>query len=150
MRKFFCVLLSAAIITVFASCSKEWRDPDIALPAQNVSIATILANPDSYDMSGVIVIGKIWRPRVESIGFNAQGVEEFYTIFTLADRQGIGIDVYVNGKAPVADGEYIRVVGIYQKEFQTTGDYFYNRIEAVRLESWSPNLTYWIREFEFD
>lgn len=150
MRKFFCVLVSALIIMVSAACSREWRDPDTALPAQDVSISTILANPDAYDMSGVIVIGKIWRPRVESMGINENGVEDVYTIFTLADRQGIGIDVYVNGEAPVSDGDYIRVVGLYRKEFQTRGDYFYSRIDAVRLESWSPNLTYWIREFEFD
>lgn len=150
MRKFFCVLVSALIIMVSAACSREWRDPDTALPAQDVSISSILANPDAYDMSGVIVIGKIWRPRVESMGINENGVEDVYTIFTLADRQGIGIDVYVNGEAPVADGDYIRVVGLYRKEFQTQGDYFYSRIDAVRLESWSPNLTYWIREFEFD
>ncbi len=148
MRKFLCVL-SLAILFISAACG-QWRDPDTALPSQSVSIATILANPDAYDMSGVVVIGKIWRPKVESMGINEYGVDQVYTVFTIADRNGIGMDVYVNGEAPVTDGEYIRVVGIYRKEFQTEGDYFYNRIDAVRLESWSPNLTYWIREFEFD
>lgn len=148
MRKFLCVL-SLAILFITAACG-QWRDPDTALPSQSVSIATILANPDAYDMSGVVVIGKIWRPKVESMGINEYGVDQVYTVFTIADRNGIGMDVYVNGEAPVTDGEYIRVVGIYRKEFQTEGDYFYNRIDAVRLESWSPNLTYWIREFEFD
>lgn len=138
------------ILSAFAGCSREWRDPDTALPSQNVSIATILANPDAYDMSGVIVIGKIWHPKVESAGVTENGVEQVYTVFTLADRMGTGIDVYVNGEAPVADGDYIRVVGLFKKEFQTEGDYFYNRIDAVRLESWSPSLTYWIREYEFD
>lgn len=98
MRKFFCVLVSALIIMISAACSREWRDPDTALPAQNVSIASLLANPDAFDMSGVIVIGKIWRPRVESMGPNENGAEDVYTVFTLADRQGIGIDVYVNGR----------------------------------------------------
>lgn len=149
MRKFLCVL-SLVILSLSAACSREWRDPDTALPSQDVSISTILANPDAYDMSGVIVIGKIWRPRVESLGLNEDGVEQVYTVFTIADRMGIGIDVYVNGEAPVNDGDYIRVVGLYRKEFQTQGDYFYSRIDAVRLESWSPNLTYWLREFEFD
>ena len=149
MRKFLCVL-SIIVLLLSAACSREWRDPDTALPSQSVSIATILANPDAYDMSGVVVIGKIWRPRVESLGLNKEGVEQVYTVFTIADRMGIGIDVYVNGEPPISDGDYIRVVGLYRKEFQTQGDYFYSRIDAVRLESWSPNLTYWIREFEFD
>jgi hypothetical protein len=148
MRKFLCVL-SLAILFISAACG-QWRDPDTALPSQSVSIATILANPDAYDMSGVVVIGKIWRPKVESMGINEYGVDQVYTVFTIADRNGIGMDVYVNGEAPITDGEYIRVVGIYRKEFQTQGDYFYSRIDAVRLESWSPNLTYWLREFEFD
>jgi hypothetical protein len=137
------------LLSLCAACS-QWRDPDTAFPSQNVSISTILASPDAYDMSGVIVIGKIWRPRVESLGVTENGAEEVYTVFTLADRQGIGIDVYVNGEAPITDGDYIRVVGLFRKDFQTEGEYFYNRIEAVRLESWSPNLTYWLREFEFD
>ncbi|MEW6144727.1 MAG: hypothetical protein AB1598_06870 [Thermodesulfobacteriota bacterium] len=150
MRQFSCVLTLLIILSIFTACSREWRDPDTALPSQNVSISTILASPDAYDMSGVIVIGKIWRPRVESTGVMVNGVEQVFTVFTLADRQGIGIDVYVNGEAPVADGDYIRVVGLFKKEFQTEGDYFYNKIDAVRLESWSPNLTYWVREYEFD
>jgi hypothetical protein len=150
MRKFLYALSLVAVLFMSAACSREWRDPDTALPAQNLSIATILASPDAYDMSGVIVIGKIWRPRVESTGVMVNGVEQVFTVFTLADRQGIGIDVYVNGEAPVADGDYIRVVGLFKKEFQSEGDYFYNKIDAVRLESWSPNLTYWVREYEFD
>ncbi len=149
MQRFLCALLFVILLSLSAACS-QWRDPDTALPAQNVSISTILASPDAYDMSGVIVIGKIWRPRVESVGVTEDGMEQVYTVFTLADRQGIGIDVYVNGEAPVTDGEYIRVVGLFRKDFQSQGDYFYNRIEAMRLESWSPNLTYWLREFEFD
>jgi len=149
MRKFLCAR-SLIILSLSAACSREWQDPETALPSQSVSIATILANPDAYDMSGVIVIGKIWRPRVESLGLNESGVDQVYTVFTIADRNGIGMDVYVNGEPPITDGDYIRVVGIYKKEFQTQGDYFYSRIDAVRLESWSPNLSYWIREFEFD
>lgn len=145
-------LRAISLVILFSLCAacSQWRDPDTALPSQNVSISTILASPDAYDMSGVIVIGKIWRPRVESLGVTENGAEEVYTVFTLADRQGIGIDVYVNGEAPITDGDYIRVVGLFRKDFQTEGEYFYNRIEAVRLESWSPNLTYWLREYEFD
>jgi len=150
MQKSLYIITLAIIITFSAACSQNWRDPETALPAQSVSIATILASPDAYDMSGVIVIGKIWRPRVESMGVNENGVEQVYTKFTLSDRKGVGIDVYVNGEAPVVDGEYIRVVGLFRKDFQTQGDYFDNRIEAKRLESWSPNLTFWIREYEFD
>ena len=150
MGKSVYVFLLALVFSLCAACSHEWQDPDTSLPAQSVSIAEILASPEVYDMSGVVVIGKIWHPKVESLGLNANGEEQLYTSFTIADRHGIGIDVYVDGKPPITEGEYIRVVGLFRKTFQTQGDFFYNRIDAVRLESWSPNLTYWIREFEFD
>ncbi len=150
MQRFLCGLYLVILIAICTACSREWQDPATAIPSQSVSIAEIITSPDVYDMSGVSVIGKIWRPRVESAGPTENGQEQVYTVFTLADRQGVGVDVYVNGEAPVADGDYIRVVGLFRKDFQKQGDYFYNRIEAVRLESWSPNLTFWIRELEFD
>lgn len=133
-----------------AGCAREWQNPDTALPSQDVAIAAILASPDAYDMCGVSVIGKIWHLRYESAGLNENGEEEIFTTFLLADRKGVGVDVFIKGEAPVAEGDYIKVVGIYRKQFQTTGPYFYSRIDAVRLESWSPNMTYWVRELEFD
>ena len=118
MQRLLCVLLLVIVISFCAACSREWRDPDTALPSQSVSIAIILASPDAYDMSGVIVIGKIWRPRVESMGVNANGVEEdLYSRSRLPTGRVIGIDVYINGKAPVTEGEYIRVVGLFREEF---------------------------------
>lgn len=150
MQGTFKALFVAAALILSAGCAREWQNPESALPAQNVAIATILASPDAYDMSGVEVIGKVWNLRYESHGVNEYGEEIIYTTFTLADRKGIGVDVFVKGDAPVAEGDYLKVVGLYRKQFQTTGPYFYSRIDAVRLESWSPNLVYWVREFEFD
>lgn len=150
MGNIFHVFALTVLILSSAACSHKWQNPDTALPAQNVSIATILANPDAYDGSGVIVIGKIWHLKHESAGMNELGQEEYYTSFLLADRKGIGIDVFIPGEAPVSEGDYIKVVGMYSKTFQERGQYFYSKIDAVRLESWSPDLKYWIREFEFD
>ncbi len=150
MGKTLSFLIFATALLLTAACSHKWQDPDTALPAQNVSIATILASPDAYDMSGVSVIGKIWHLEFEPLEVNELGQEEIYTKFLLADNKGIGIDVYVHGEAPIVEGDYIRVVGIYKKTFQDQGQYFYSRIDAVRLESWKPGLAYWIREYEFD
>lgn len=150
MGNIFYVSVFTALILFSTACSHKWQDPDTALPAQNVSISSILANPDAYDGSGVIVIGKIWDLRYESAGMDEQGQEQMYTSFLLADRRGIGIDVFIPGEAPVSEGDFIKVVGMYSKTFQNRGQYFYSKIDAVRLESWSPDLKYWIREFEFD
>jgi hypothetical protein len=150
MGNIFHVFLLTALVLVTSACSHKWQDPDTAMPAQNVSIPTILASPDAYDGSGVIVIGKIWHLKFESAGVNELGQEEMYTTFLLADRNGIGIDVFIPGEAPLTEGEFIKVVGLYSKTFQDRGQYFYSKIDAVRLESWSPDLKYWIREYEFD
>ena len=150
MGHIFHLCILTALILLSTACSHKWQDPDTALPAQNVSISTILASPDAYDGSGVIVIGKIWHLKYESAGVNEQGQEEFYTSFLLTDRRGTGIDVFIPGEAPVSEGDFIKVVGMYSKSFQQQGQYFYSKIDAVRLESWSPNLKYWIREYEFD
>ncbi len=146
----FCLSILMTLILLSTACSHKWQNPETALPAQNVSIAAILASPDAYDGSGVIVIGKIWDLKFESAGVNDQGQEEIYTTFLLADKQGIGVDVFVPGEAPVSEGDFIKVVGLYSKTFQEHGQYFYSKIDAVRLETWSPDLKYWIREFEFD
>jgi hypothetical protein len=150
MQGTFKALFAAALLVFSAGCAREWQNPESALPAQDIAIASILASPDAYDMSGVEVIGKVWNLRYESHGVNEYGEEELYTTFMIADRKGIGIDVFVKGEAPIVEGDYLKVTGLFRKQFQTTGPYFYSRIDAVCLEGWSPNLTYWVREFEFD
>ncbi len=97
------------------------------------------------------LIGKVWNLKVGSTkSQNDNDMEETYTTFILADRRGTGVDVYAPGEVPIAEGDFVRVVGIYRKEFQNTGDYFLNVVDAVRIEEWNPGFKYWIREFEFD
>ncbi len=142
------ILLLAPIL--FIGCARNWQDPDTSLSAVNLSIADLLTNRDIYDSAGVRIIGKVWYLSQETVIENEEGNRDIYTTFVIADRKGTGIDVYVPGVAPINDGDFIRVVGIYRKEFQTEGDYFSNRIDAVRIERWKPGLGYWIKEFEFD
>ena len=142
------VLLLAPVL--FFGCARNWQDPDTSLSALNISISDLLTHRDIYDSAGVKVIGKVWYLARETVIENEEGNRDIYTIFVIADRKGTGIDVYVPGEAPITDGDFIRVVGIYRKEFQVEGRYFSNRIDAVRIESWKPGLGYWVREFEFD
>ena len=142
------ILLLTPIL--FIGCARIWQDPDTSLSAVNLSIADLLTNRDIYDSAGVRVIGKVWYLSQGTVIEDEEGNRDIYTTFVVADRGGTGIDVYVPGEAPINDGDFIRVVGIYRKEFQTEGDYFSNRIDAVRIERWKPGLGYWVREFEFD
>lgn len=141
----------AALFLTLTSCTHQWQDPDTSLAAQSISIANLISSRDAYDSSGVSLIGKVWNLQVGSTkSQNDNAMEETYTTFILADRRGTGVDVYAPGEVPIAEGDFVRVVGIYRKEFQNTGDYFSNVVDAVRIEEWNPGFNYWIREFEFD
>ena len=132
-------------------CAGDWKDPDTSIPSQSISIADLITNRQAYDSAGVSLIGKVWNLEFGTTPSKSQdGVEETYTTFVLADRKGTGIDVYAPGEVPIQEGDFVRVVGIYRKEFQPTGDYFLNVVDAIRIEDWKPGFVYWLREFEFD
>jgi len=140
-----------ALVFTLTACRHQWKDPDTSLATQSVSIANLISSRDAYDSSGVSLIGKVWNLKVGSTkSQNDNVMEETYTTFILADRIGTGVDVYASGEVPIAEGDFVRVVGIYRKEFQNTGDYFSNVVDAIRIEDWKPGFNYWIREFEFD
>ncbi len=140
-----------ALITIFYSCAGEWKDPDTAIPSQNLSIAELITNRQAYDSAGVSLIGKVWNLEIGTTPSESKdSVGDTYTTFILADRMGTGIDVYAAGEVPIQEGDFVRVVGIYRKEFLQTGDYFFNVVDAVRIEDWKPGFVYWLRELEFD
>lgn len=134
------------------SCqNRNWQDPDTSLPNQSISIANLITNRQAYDSAGVSLIGKVWNLEVGTLPSQTPGeAEKTYTTFILADRLGTGVDVYASGEVPINEGDFVRVVGVYRKEFQRSGDYFLNVVDAVRIEDWNPGLGYWLRELEFD
>lgn len=134
------------------SCQdRSWQDPSSSLPNQSISIANLITNRQAYDSAGVSLIGKVWNLEVGTVPGKTPGEpEKTYTTFILADRLGTGVDVYASGEVPLSEGDFVRVVGVYRKEFQPSGDYFLNVVDAVRIEDWKPGLGYWIRELEFD
>jgi hypothetical protein len=146
--------LSIAILVFMlgsVSCNRQWKDPDTSIPSQNISITDLISNRQAYTSAGVSLIGKVWDLKVQTAqNEDADGVPETYTTFILADRMGTGVDVYAKGDVPIQEGDFVRVVGIFRKEFQPTGDYFLNVVDAVRIEDWKPGMGYWIREMEFD
>jgi len=150
-RNLYYFMAFFALIFTLASCARNWQDPDTAISAQSISIATLITNRQAYASAGVSLIGKVWNLETGTVHSKTQdGTEQTYTTFILADRAGTGIDVYASGDVPIEEGDFVRVVGIYRKEFQRTGDYFLNVVDAVRIEDWNPGLGYWIKELEFD
>jgi len=146
--------LSIAILVLMlgsVSCNRQWKDPDTSIPSQPISIANLISNRQAYTSAGVSLIGKVWDLKVQTAqNEDANGVPETYTTFILADRMGTAVDVYAKGDVPIQEGDFVRVVGIFRKEFQPTGDYFLNVVDAVRIEDWKPGMGYWIKEMEFD
>lgn len=150
MNKLFLIPALLLTLVICSSCARNWQDPETSVSSVNISISDLLTNRDIYDSAGVSVIGKVWYLTRGNIFENPDGSQDIYTTFVIADRRGTGINVYVPGDAPINDGDFLRVIGIYRRVFQEEGDYFSNRIDAVRLESWQPGTVYWIRELEFD
>ena len=146
--------LSIAILVFMlgsVSCNRQWKDPDTSISSQTISISNLISNRQAYTSAGVSLIGKVWDLKVQTAqNDDADGVPETYTTFILADRMGNGVDVYAKGDVPIQEGDFVRVVGIFRKEFQPTGDYFLNVVDAVRIEDWKPGMVYWLREMEFD
>ena len=143
----------SVVVLVFAltACNRQWQDPDTSVATQNISIANLITNRQAYASSGVSLIGKVWNLKINTTpNQNEEGMGEAYTTFILADRMGTGVDVYAPGEVPIQEGDFVRVVGIYRKEFQPEGDYFSNVVDAIRIEDWNPGFAYWLREFEFD
>ena len=151
-RKLFLFAAFLSLIFTLSSCqSRNWRSPDTSIATQNVSIGSLISNRLAYDSAGVSLIGKVWNLETNNTtAKNDEGIISTYTTFMLADKAGTSIDIYASGEVPIQEGDFVRVVGIFRKEFQPSGDYFINVIDAVRIEDWKPGFSYWLRELEFD
>ena len=151
-RKVFLFTAFFALIFTLMSCqNRNWEDPDNSIASQNISIANLISNRQAYDSAGVSLIGKVWNLETNTTtGKNEEGLAGTYTTFMLADRAGTSVDVYATGEVPIQEGDFVRVIGIYRKQFELTGDYFLNVVDAVRIEDWKPGFGYWLRELEFD
>jgi hypothetical protein len=130
-RRIFLLIL--ATIFIFTSgCAREWKNPDKTLPAQKLNIERILVNSVIFDSAGVIVEGKVWDLKFETL---KQQTEIPYTSFKLANKDGNYINVFASGHLPIHEGETVKVTGIYRREFQTESYEFVNEIEAEKIES---------------
>ncbi len=125
-------LIYSIILLAFLGCAREWQNPNTSLPSREVNITNILINPTFYDSSGVKVEGKIWDLVFDT--FKEKDKESPYTNFKLADKDGNFVNVFALGHLPLAEGGFVKVVGIYRRELSTDSYKFNNAIEAKRVE----------------
>ena len=136
MRERTFIIFFLAITSAFFGCAHEWQNPNTALPARELEIKSILANPIAYDSAGVIVEGKVWDLRFDTL--NEKDLQIPYTGFKLADEDGNFVNVFALGDIPVAEGDLVKVVGVYRRDYPTEGYKFVNEIEAKRVENKGP------------
>jgi hypothetical protein len=122
----------SVIFLASLGCAHEWQNPNTTLPAQELDIISILANPIAYDSAGVIVEGKVWDLVFDTL--EEDDKESPYTNFKLADRDGNFVNVFALGHLPITEGDFVKVVGIYRRELSTGSYNFINEIEAKRVE----------------
>jgi hypothetical protein len=127
------LLIFTMIFMIFPGCAREWQNPNTALASKELTIDAILINPIIYDSAGVIVEGKVWDLAFKSL--KERDIEIPYTSFKLADQDGNFVNVFALGDIPVAEGDMVKVVGIYRREYKTESYSFLNEIEAKRIET---------------
>jgi hypothetical protein len=123
-------------------CAGPWQNPNTTTPAKKIDITSILINPIIYDSSGVIVEGKVWDLEFDTLENNDKDNKGSpYTNFKLADRDGNFINVFALGHLPIAEGDYVKVVGIYRRQLETENHDFINEIDAKQIEEEKPPIT---------
>jgi uncharacterized membrane protein len=133
MRERGFLFIFAMGFLAFLGCAHEWQNPNTALPSKELSIDALLINPIVYDSAGVIIEGKVWDLAFKSL--KEKDIEIPYTSFKLADQDGNFVNVFALGDIPVAEGDIVKVVGIYRREYNTENYSFLNEIEAKRIET---------------
>lgn len=127
------ILIILIFTPLLNSCQKEWQDPNVSIPSKEMTITNILVTPTMYDGAGVKIEGKVWDLLKEE-NKNGKGDLE-YSNFKLADKDGNYINVRSKSDLPpVAEGEIIKVVGIYRLKLDPKTNKVNSQIEAYRIE----------------
>jgi hypothetical protein len=126
--------VSLILFFFFLGCAGEWQNPNTTTPAKKIDITSILINPIAYDSAGVIVEGTVWDLVFNTLEKNDKDKGSPYTNFRLADKDGNFVNVRALGHLPIAEGDIVKVVGIYRMNISTENYKFLNEIEAKRVE----------------
>jgi hypothetical protein len=130
---------------VLMSCSKQWQNPNTAVPYTPTTIREILIAPVGYDSAGVAVEGMVWDLNYDLLV--EDGKEIPYTSFKIADPDGNYVNVFAEGNYPLIDGDQVKVVGVYRRELVTDSRSYINEIDANSIEVGKTSTLYKIYQY---
>jgi hypothetical protein len=97
--------------------------------AIDVPICSIIAKPTSFDHQSVSLAGTIAGLRETT---SRRGNE--YTTFKLRDPSGCGdLNIFTWGHPTLANGDHVRVDGIFETEHHQGQYTFYNEVQASKI-----------------
>ena len=143
IRPLLTLFLIMSVVVV--SCSKTWKDPNTSIPYQDVPITTILISPHAYDSAGVNVEGMVW-----DLNYHVLEIEEVevpYTTFKIANADGNFINVYAEGNYSLNEGEQVKVIGVYRREFIAGQHTYINEIVAKEIKHERTSNLYRLYKF---
>lgn len=129
-KAFLCIFFT--VFLALLGCAPRWVNPNTTIPAAEFEIATILAHSIAFDSAGVIVVGKVWD--VEYRMIKKPYTEIPYTLFKLADMNGNYINVFAISHFPVIQGDFVRVLGTYRRDFKSEDYTYVSEIEAKQIK----------------
>jgi len=93
--------------------------------AGDVSVDSIVKNPVQYDHQTVTV-----RGTASAVKLTTSRAGNSYTTFLVGDANGNSVKVFTFGHPPVANGESVEIVGIFEQVKHVRNYTFYNEIDA--------------------
>ena len=116
------VLLIAATLVLLFSAAATGN-------AGEVPLCSIIAKPTSFDHQNVSLEGTITGLRETT---SRKGNE--YTTFKLRDPGGCGdLNIFTWGHPTLANGDHVRVDGIFETEHHQGQYTFYNELQASKI-----------------
>lgn len=113
-------LVSAIVLGGFSVCQ-----------AVETTVEEIINNSGSYDDRVVSVTGTVSNLKFKTL--QEKDVTN-YTTFMLASKSGGRMKVFAWGKLNLQPGQKVQVTGVYRKVRKTAYRYYFNEIEASKVQ----------------
>lgn len=99
-----------------------------AIRATEVAVHSIVATPAKFDHQQVSLEGN-----VVDLKETTSHARNDYTTFKLQDTSGSALTIFIWGHPALANGECVRVDGVFETEHHAGQYTFYNEVEATHV-----------------